>query len=65
LPKTEFVTIRLYNILGSEVGTLVNGPESAGYKSVQFDGSRFGSGLYFYTIRAGSFNDTKKFMLIK
>jgi hypothetical protein len=65
LPKASFVTLRVYNIIGQEVATLVNGMESAGYKSAKFDGSRLSSGIYFYRIAAGTFTSVKKAVLLK
>jgi len=65
LPKESFVSIKVYNVLGKEVMTLVNSKESAGNKVVVFDASNLPSGVYFYTINAGSFSDTKKMVLVK
>ena len=58
-------TLKVYDILGREVATLVNEEKSSGNYEVKFDGSRLGSGVYFYTLRAGDFVQTKKMMLIK
>ena len=65
LPKPSYVTLRVYNILGQEVITLVNETEDAGYKSVSFDGNNLPGGLYFIRLNAGTFSDVKKMMLIK
>jgi hypothetical protein len=65
VPKTSLVTIKVYNILGKEVTTLVNEQKSAGNYSVQFYGSKLSSGIYFYRMQAGSFVQTKKLLLLK
>lgn len=59
------VTMEVYNLLGNKVATLVNGVKEAGYYSAVLDGSHLASGIYFYRLRAGSFTDTKKVMLLK
>ncbi len=65
LPEEAFVSLKVYNMLGQEVATLVEGMESAGYRSVEFNASGLPSGAYFYRITAGSFMNLKKFMLLK
>jgi hypothetical protein len=65
LPKEGYVEIKLYDVLGKEVATLVKDPYKAGVYSVTFDGSRLASGVYFYRIEAGDFRDVKKMVLIK
>ncbi len=65
LPKSEFVTIKVFDLLGREVASLVNEQKEPGYYEAVFDGSNMASGLYFYKIEAGSFVETKKMMLIK
>ncbi|MFI5252839.1 MAG: T9SS type A sorting domain-containing protein [Bacteroidota bacterium] len=65
LPSEAFVRLSIYNVLGQEVRTLVNKPEVAGYKSVQFDASNFSSGIYIYRLTAGTFTDVKKMLLIR
>jgi hypothetical protein len=57
--------LRVFNMLGQEVKSLVNALQTAGYNSVEFDGSNLPSGLYFYRLQAGNFTDTKKMMLVK
>ncbi|HEY3250439.1 MAG TPA: Omp28-related outer membrane protein [Ignavibacteria bacterium] len=65
LPKDEFVTLKIYNILGKEVKTLVEGNHKAGIYHIAVDGTELASGIYFYTLRTSSFVDTKKMTLIK
>ncbi len=59
------VQLTVYDILGRKVATLVNNKQAPGKYSVTFDASRLGSGIYFYTLRAGDFSATKKMILLK
>jgi hypothetical protein len=65
IPKAGFVTLKVYNVLGEEVKSLVNHQLSAGSYDFDFDASDLSSGMYFYTIRTGDFSETKKMMLVK
>ena len=65
ISKTGLVTLKVYDVLGREVATLVNEEKLSGSYEVEFDGSNLSSGVYFYRMRAGDFIDTKKFVLIK
>ncbi|MCX6166351.1 MAG: T9SS type A sorting domain-containing protein [Ignavibacteriae bacterium] len=65
LPKDGFVTLKIYDILGREVRTLINEVKTAGYYSVDFDASTLSSGVYFYKMEAGLFSDIKRMVLIK
>ncbi len=65
IPKTEFVSLKVYDILGREVDVLVNEEKSAGNYEIRFNASRLSSGVYFYQLRAGNFVQTKKFLLLK
>ena len=65
IPKSGLVTIKVYNVLGKEIATLVNEYRSAGNYSVQFNGSKLSSGIYFYRMKSGNFVQTKKLMLMK
>jgi hypothetical protein len=65
LPKNSFVTLKVYDILGREVTTLVNENKMAGTYQVNFNASNLASGIYFYTIKAGDFSQTKKMLLVK
>jgi len=58
-------TLRIYDLLGREVETLVDGEMDAGAHEVSFDATRFASGVYFYRLRAGNFEATKKLVLLK
>jgi len=59
------VTLRVYDLLGREVATLVNEKKPAGEYEVEFDGNRLPSGIYFYQLKAGEFSETKKMILLK
>lgn len=65
IAKSNLVTLKVYDILGKEVATLVNENMKAGTYEVMFDASNVPSGVYFYKISAGSYSDTKKMLLIK
>ncbi len=65
IPASGTVTLAVYDLLGREVATLINGEQPAGRSEVQWDASHAGSGIYYYKMRAGSFTDTKKMFLIK
>ena len=60
-----FVSLKVYDILGKEITTLVNEKLSPGKYKVEFDGSGLPSGVYFYRLASGEFTDTKRMMLIK
>ena len=65
IPKDSHVTLKIYDVLGQEVETLVNEEENVGRYQVQFNGSRLASGVYFYRLVAGSHVITKKMLMIK
>ena len=65
LPVPSLVTLKVYDILGREVATLVTEKQNAGSYTDTFDGSRLSSGVYFYRTQAGPFAETGKFMLVK
>ncbi len=65
IPAAAVVSLKIYDISGSEVATLVNARQDAGYYSINFDATNIASGMYFYTIKAGEFTSTKKMMFIK
>ena len=65
LPVSSFVNIKVYDLLGREVSTLVNEEQQSGNHEVTFDGSKLASGIYLYTLQSGSFVQTKKMLLMK
>lgn len=66
IPKATNVTLKVYNVNGQEVATLINNTMfNAGINEYMFDASQLSTGIYFYTIQAGDFKDTKKMVLIK
>jgi len=65
IPQNSFVTLKVYNVLGQEVASLVNQEQKASSYTVNFDASRLASGMYFYKIQAGSLSLTKKMLLLK
>ncbi|MCW8995074.1 MAG: T9SS type A sorting domain-containing protein [Psychromonas sp.] len=65
IPLSDFVTLKVYDVIGKEVTILVDEVKSAGYSAVEFDASSLPSGIYFYKIQAGSFTDIKKMVLLK
>lgn len=65
IPVSGFVTLKVYNVLGKEVGTIVNGVKEAGTHSVNFSASGLSSGVYFYKLTAGNFSSTRKFIVTK
>ena len=65
IPKSGLVTMKIFDILGKEVGTLVKGNYSAGSYSVDFNASKLSSGVYFYSLEVNGFRDMKKMMLVK
>jgi hypothetical protein len=65
LPKESNVVIKIFDILGNEIYTLVNEEKPTGIYEVSFNASNLSSGVYFYRINAGDFNSTKKMILIK
>ncbi|MBC8491366.1 MAG: T9SS type A sorting domain-containing protein [Candidatus Marinimicrobia bacterium] len=65
LPEATFVTLKIYDMLGREVQTLVNKSQQAGRYSVMFDASKLSSGVYFYKLEAGNFVEMKKMILMR
>ncbi len=65
LPKQAHVTLKVYNVLGQEVATLVNEVKQSGSYEVNFDGSKLSSGTYFYRLETGTSTIAKKMILLK
>ncbi|MDP4175811.1 MAG: T9SS type A sorting domain-containing protein, partial [Bacteroidota bacterium] len=65
IPKESYVVLKVYDLLGREMSTLVNKGQSAGEYKVNFDGSSLPSGIYIYTIHTGQYRASKKLMLLK
>jgi len=65
LAKNSFVSLKVFDVLGREIKTLVNAQMNAGEYIVDFNGSDLPSGTYFYRLETGSFTDTKKLILLK
>ena len=65
LPKTGLVTIRIFNILGQQVRTLVNETQNAGSHQISFNANSLSSGIYFYSLTVNNYSQVKKMMLIK
>ena len=65
VPSSEYVSLKVYDVLGNEVASLVNENKNAGSYRIDFNASTLSSGVYFYKITAGNYTETKKMMLIK
>jgi hypothetical protein len=65
IAERNAVTLKVYDVLGNEVATLINTTQDAGAYEIEFDAATFASGLYFYTLQAGNFTSTKKMILLK
>ena len=65
ISSRQFVTLKVYDVLGNEIATLVNEEKAAGSYEIGFDGSELTSGIYLYKLQAGSFVETKKMVLMQ
>lgn len=65
IPRSGVVSLKLFNILGQEVQTLVSEVQDAGRYTVRFDGATLSTGVYFYRLQAAEFTQVKKMMLVK
>ncbi|RKY91698.1 MAG: hypothetical protein DRQ01_07320 [Ignavibacteriae bacterium] len=65
IAEIGFVTLKIYDLLGNEITTLVNEEKPAGSYKVDFDGSELPSGIYIYRLISANFSDSKKLILLK
>lgn len=65
VPSTGFVELKVFNILGKEISTLVNSIQESGYYNISFDAANLPSGVYFYQLKAGSFTSVRKMIVLK
>ena len=65
IPEYSFVTLKVFNLLGEEIETLVNGEQSAGAYEATFDATNLSSGIYFYSLQTKDYSSTKKMILIR
>ena len=65
IPVSSHVSLKVYDILGNEVATLVNENKETGFYETKFDGSSLASGMYIYRLTAGNYISTKKMLMIK
>ena len=65
LPKSGYVSLKIYDILGKEVATLVNEFKTSGNYTINFSASDHTSGVYFYKLESNDFIEVKKMLLIK
>jgi hypothetical protein len=65
VPTAGSVTLKVYDVLGREVRTLVNEHKSVGAYAVSFDGAGLASGMYVYQLRSGSYVSTKRMVMVK
>ena len=65
IPENTFVSLRIFDITGREVTTLVNSYQQSGLHSVTYNASNISSGLYLYTLNTGNYSETKRMVLIK
>nr|MBP9121179.1 T9SS type A sorting domain-containing protein [Ignavibacterium sp.] len=65
IPQRSNVSLRIYDVLGKEIATLVNEQKEAGTYNIQFDASKLSSGVYIYSIQAGDFLESRKMILMK
>ena len=65
LPEAGYVTLKVYDMLGNELETLVNAVRPAGVHEVTFNSGNLSSGLYLYKMNSGNFEKTRKMLLVK
>lgn len=65
IPQNTFISIKVYDLLGNLVSSLIDEEKLAGIHEIEFDASNLASGIYYYQMRAGDFTETKKMILLK
>ena len=65
IPELSFIILKVFDVLGNEIETLVDEEKTAGSYDVDFDAVTLPSGIYFYRLQAGSYIETKKMILLK
>jgi hypothetical protein len=65
IPKSSFVQLKVYDLLGNEIKSLVKEQQSAGYHEVEFNAGNLSSGIYFYRLQTDNFSVSKKLILMK
>ncbi len=65
IPKSSFVKLKIYNVLGKEVAVILNENKSAGSYTIDFDASTISTGIYFYRLETESFTETKRMVILK
>ncbi|TDJ06073.1 MAG: T9SS type A sorting domain-containing protein, partial [Deltaproteobacteria bacterium] len=65
IPQLSFVSVKVFDVLGNEIANLVNEEKAAGIYEINFNSNNLSSGIYFYQLRAGSFVETKKMLLLR
>ncbi len=65
IPSRNFVELKIYDLLGREITSLVNEEKDAGKYSIRFNGNSLASGVYFYKLTSGNYSQTKKLILMK
>jgi flagellar hook assembly protein FlgD len=65
MPATSDVELSIFNILGEKIVTLISEKQKAGHHTVKWDASNHASGIYYYVIKAGEFQDVKKMILLR
>ncbi len=65
IPELSFVAVKVYDVLGNEIATLINEKKSAGSYEIEWDASNVPSGVYFYQLKTKGYVETKKMVLMK
>jgi hypothetical protein len=65
LPRQSHVTLKIFDLLGREIATLVDRAETPGHKSVNFNAGSLASGIYYYRLQADTYTETKKLLLLR